>query len=133
MKFLIDESLSAELANAARARGYDESSHVRWLGRAGWPDQTLNGLIREDNWTFVTKNARVPGAACATCSARQRQPVEAGVVCFNLPSGTDLDLQLELFELALDEIGASGLLHQVLDVTLDGTDVVIRRLRATQG
>jgi hypothetical protein len=36
----------------------------------------------------------------------------------------DLDLQLELFELALDEVGGGDLVNQVLDVTLAENDEI---------
>jgi hypothetical protein len=53
MKFLIDE----ELTKLAHARGYGESSHIVWLGRAGLKDWELKPLILQDDWTFVTKNS----------------------------------------------------------------------------
>jgi hypothetical protein len=56
MKFLIDECLSPEMTKLAIARGYGESSHVVWLGRAGSKDWELKHLMLKDDWTFVTKN-----------------------------------------------------------------------------
>ncbi len=38
MKFLIDECLSPKLAELARRKGYGESAHIVWLGRAGAKD-----------------------------------------------------------------------------------------------
>jgi hypothetical protein len=35
-KFLIDECLSPDLAVLARAGCFSESSHVTWMGKAGW-------------------------------------------------------------------------------------------------
>jgi hypothetical protein len=40
-KFLIGECLSPDLAALARERGFFESSHVTWLGKAGWKDWEL--------------------------------------------------------------------------------------------
>jgi Domain of unknown function (DUF5615) len=57
LKFLIDECLSPELAQLARDRGYHESFHVSWLGKAGWKDWELKELILEQDWTFVTRNS----------------------------------------------------------------------------
>ena len=44
-KFLIDECLSPDLAALARDRGFAESSHVTWLGKAGWKDWELKRFI----------------------------------------------------------------------------------------
>lgn len=41
MKLLIDECLSPELTRLAHAEGYEESSHVVWLGRSGLKDWEL--------------------------------------------------------------------------------------------
>ena len=56
-KFLIDECLSPDLAALARERGFFESSHVTWLGKAGWKDWELKQFILEQDWTFVTRNS----------------------------------------------------------------------------
>ena len=45
MKFLVDECLSPELTKLAHDRGYDESSHVAWLGRTGAKDWELKPFI----------------------------------------------------------------------------------------
>ena len=50
MKFLVDECLSPELTKLAQARGFGESSHVVWLGRAGLKDWELKPLILEGDW-----------------------------------------------------------------------------------
>lgn len=57
MKLLIDECLSPELTKLAHDRGYGESSHVVWLGKAGAKDWELKPLILDGDWTFVTRNA----------------------------------------------------------------------------
>jgi len=56
MKFLVDECLSPELTLRAQSKGYGESSHVVWLGRAGLKDWQLKPLIVAGDWTFVTRN-----------------------------------------------------------------------------
>ncbi len=57
MKLLVDECLSEELTKLARERGYLESSHIRWLGKAGAKDWELLPIILAGDWTFVTKNS----------------------------------------------------------------------------
>lgn len=134
MKFLVDECLSEELTKAARCRGHAEASHVRWLGRAGAKDWQLLPLILDGDWVFVTKNAYdfrgspdAPGARGEYAKAE----IHAGLVCLNGPPGMDLDLQLDLFEAAMDEIDREpGLINQVLEVsaaTLSASGFQIRR------
>jgi hypothetical protein len=133
MKFLIDECLSPELTKAAFARGYGESSHVVWLGRAGLKDWELKPLILHGDWTFVTKNsvdfrgsAERPGAKGQYADVA----IHAGLICLNGPPGMDLDMQLELFEQALDEVGSDAdLVNQVLELTIDEGAIDIRRYR----
>jgi hypothetical protein len=59
MKFLINinECLSLDLVEVARERGFVESSHVVWIGKAGWKDWELKPFILEGDWTFVTRNS----------------------------------------------------------------------------
>jgi hypothetical protein len=46
--------------------------------------------------------------------------IHAGLICFNGPVGMDLDMQIKLFETALDELDQnSDLINQVLEITLD--------------
>ena len=57
VKFLIDECLSLDLVAVARGRGFVESSHVVWMGKAGWKDWELKPFILEGDWTLVTRNS----------------------------------------------------------------------------
>ena len=56
LKFLIDECLSLDLVEVARDRGFAQSSHVVWLGKAGWKDWQLKPFILDGDWTFVTRD-----------------------------------------------------------------------------
>lgn len=131
MKFLIDECLSPELTKHAHARGYGESSHIVWLGRAGLKDWELKPLILQDDWTFVTKNsvdfrgsAEKPGVKGQYADVA----IHAGLICLNGPPGMDLDMQLELFEQALDELESDAdLVDQVLEITMNESTIDIRR------
>jgi hypothetical protein len=120
LKLLIDECLSPELAKAAMARGY-ESTHIGWLKRHGSKDWQIRPLIIEGDWTFVTRNAvdfRGPSAAPGTKGQYAGVELHAGLICLIGPS-LDIDLQLELFEHALDELDAKpDLVNQGLDVIL---------------
>jgi hypothetical protein len=124
MKFLIDECLSPKLAKLARDRGYSESSHVVWLGKGGWQDWNLMPFIVDEDWTFVTKNSIDFGGPQDNAEASghyANAEVHAGLICLNGPEGMDLDLQLELFEHALEELARDGdLVNQRLEITATG-------------
>jgi hypothetical protein len=80
---------------------------------------------------FVTKNsvdfrdsAEKPGARGQYADV----PIHAGLICLNGPPGMDLDMQLELFEQALDELESDiDLVNQVLEITMDESAIDIRR------
>jgi hypothetical protein len=119
----------------AVARGHVGSTHVRWIGKGGVKDWNLTPVILDGDWTFVTRNAYdFRGAPEAPGAKGEYAKVElhAGLICFNGPAdGFTLDIQLELFEIALDELDRDGdLVNQVLEVTLEGDetqDITIRR------
>lgn len=134
MKFLIDECLSEELAKLARDRGHGEASHVRWIGKGGAKDWELLPVILEGDWVFVTKNAydfRGPSDAPGAKGEYAKAELHAGLICLNGPPGMDLDLQLDLFDAAMDELGRDlDLVNQVLEVTaatLGAAEFQIRR------
>jgi Domain of unknown function (DUF5615) len=131
MKFLVDECLSPELTKLARAKGYAESAHVVWVGRAGLKDWELKSFILKDDWTFVTKNSvdfRGPAEKPGTKGQYADVAIHAGLICLNGPPGMDLDMQLELFEQALEELEADAdLVNQVLEITLDDDALHVRR------
>lgn len=133
MKFLVDECLSPELAKLARAKGHGESSHVLWLGRAGLKDWELKPVILDGDWTFVTRNSldfRGPADKPGAKGQYAGVEIHAGLVCLNDPSGMDLDMQLELFEQALEELQADpDLVNQVLEITCENDALTVRRYR----
>ena len=135
MKALVDECLSTELVALAADRGHPGSSHVRWIGLGGAKDWTLMPVILDGDWTFVTRNAydfRGPPAAPGSKGEYAKAGLHAGLICLNGPTeGFDLDAQLELFEVALDELDRDpDLVNQVLEVTLEAGgdgDITVRR------
>jgi hypothetical protein len=137
MKFLVDECLSPELVKLAHAKGHGESSHVVWLGRAGLKDWELKPVILDGDWTFVTRNSvdfRGPADAPGARGQYAGVEIHAGLVCLNGPSGMDLDMQLEFFAQALDELEAdSDLVNQVLEITFEEHALAVRRYRLPDG
>ena len=136
MKFLVDECLSPELTRLAHARGHGESSHVVWLGRTGLKDWELKPIILDKDWTFVTKNSvdfRGPAERSGSKGQYADVWLHAGLVCLNGPPGMNLDMQLEIVELALDELEAdTDLVNQVLEITWEEDDLRIRRYQPYQ-
>lgn len=127
MKLLIDECLSPELAKLAQQRGHGQSSHIVWLGKSGWKDWSLKAVILDGDWTFVTKNSmhfRGPANEPGSKGQYADVAIHAGLICLNGPEGMDLDLQLELFEIALDEVGTGDLVNEVLEIILGDNDEV---------
>lgn len=126
MKFLIDECLSPKLTELARKSGYGESSHVVWIGQAGTKDWDLISLIVDGDWTFVTRNSvDFRGAASDPGAKGQyaRVSLHAGLICLNGLDGMTRDIQIELFEQALQELAVNpDLVNQVLEISLDNDD-----------
>ena len=82
VKFLIDECLSQDLVDVARDRGFTQSSHVVWLGKAGWKDWELKPFILEGDWTFVTRDSvdfRGPVKHPGTRGQYADVPIHAGL------------------------------------------------------
>jgi hypothetical protein len=133
MKLLVDECMSEELTKLAQRRGHAEASHVAWIGKRGWKDWELKAVILGGDWTFVTRNSidfRGPRNAPGSRGQYADVALHAGLICLNGPVGMDLDLQLELFETALDELDRdSDLVNQVLEISLQDSGEEIDVLR----
>ena len=131
MKLLIDECLSLELALRARKCGYGESSHVVWRGLSGTKDWDLMPFILDGDWTFVTNNSfdfRGPLSRPGSRGQYAGAEIHAGLICLNCASGMDLDLQIELFDHALEELSKDGdLVNQVLEITLENDYLRVQR------
>lgn len=135
MKVLVDECLSTELVQLAAARGHTGSSHVRWIGKGGMKDWNLLPVILDGDWTFVTRNAydfRGPADAPGRKGVYAKAGLHPGLICLNGPvDGFDLETQLELFQIALEELARDpDLVNQVLEVTLEAghdAEITVRR------
>lgn len=131
MKFLIDECLSPELTKIAHQRGHGESSHVVWLNLSGLKDWELKPIILDGDWTFVTKNSidfRGPAGHPGSKGQYADVQLHAGLICLNGPSGMDLEMQRDLFDIALDELkDNSDLINQVLELTHEEDGILLRR------
>ncbi|MBS0643489.1 MAG: hypothetical protein JSS43_26815 [Proteobacteria bacterium] len=131
MKLLIDECLSPHLTVMAQEHGFGDSSHVVWRGWSGLKDWQLKPLILAGDWPFVTRNAidfRGPHNAPGTAGEYADVELHAGLVCLSGPASMDLEMCSDLFALALEELAREpDLINQVLEVTLDDDEILIRR------
>jgi hypothetical protein len=130
-KFLIDECLSPDLATLARQRGFAESSHVTWLGKAGWKDWELKDFILDEDWTFVTRNSSDFRGAVSAPGARGQYAgvtLHAGLVCINGPDQMGAYDEAELFAIVLDAIADGDLINEGIEITLsaDGEFELLR-------
>ena len=120
MKFLIDECLSIRLAVMAVDAGHTQSVHVNHRGLTGWKDHHLMKLILEEDWTLVTRNSddfRPRPGSTSQAPCYLNQPLHAGLVCLNLPSGTGRAEQEAYFCTVLDQVGVPGdLVNRVLEI-----------------
>lgn len=123
MKLLIDECLSPQLALRAQQAGHGESSHVVWLGKAGWKDWELKAFILQEDWTFVTVNSvdfRGPQVNPGSAGQYADVDLHAGLICFNGPDFIDRNMQIAMLDAALEMIEDHGgdLVTKVVEVTL---------------
>lgn len=131
MNLFIDECLSDELTRMALDRGYWGSTSVRRRGLSGTPDWRLLPILLAEDLTLVTKNSidfRGPAGALGSKGLYAGLDLHAGLICLNGPVGMDLDLQKELFAVALDRLDALGgdLTNRVLEVSLEDDAIRLR-------
>ncbi|KPH05079.1 toxin-antitoxin system, toxin component, PIN family protein (plasmid) [Rhizobium acidisoli] len=119
MKFLVDECLHTSLVAVAQSHGHD-CFHVNWLGLSGETDWDLMPRIIEEDFAFVTNNARDFRKLYA------KEELHAGLVII-VPQVLPAQ-QRELFALILQDLaGGQDIINEVIEVTLDGEDAVLTR------
>jgi predicted nuclease of predicted toxin-antitoxin system len=119
VKFLIDECLHTTLVAVAQDHGH-ECFHVNWIGLSGEADWDLMPRIVEENFTFVTNNARDFRRLYAN---EELHPGLVIIVPQVVPA-----LQRELFEAVLADLEPNeDLLNEVIEITLDGEAAEITR------
>ncbi len=113
MKFLIDECLSPELVKLARERGHAESTHVTWLGMRARQDWAIVRRAIDAGYVLVTNNT------LDFMSLIRRESVHPGLVCLEVAPGMmSFTVQRQLFILALDRLGDSEPVNEVLQIAL---------------
>ena len=119
MKFLIDECLHTSLVAVAGEYGH-ECFHVNWLGLSGEADWNLMPRIVEEDFTFVTNNARDFRKLYA------KEQLHAGLVII-VPQVLP-ELQRQLFVLTLQELaGGEAIVNEVIEVSIDGDEAILNR------
>lgn len=101
------------------------------MKRGGRKDWELREFILDSDWTFVTKNSvdfRGPADKPGSKGQYADVMMHAGLICLNGPPGMDLDMQIELFNEALDELARnSDFVNQVLEITLEDDTIHVQR------
>lgn len=118
-RFLIDECLTPELVPMAIQAGHVESTCVRDRGLAGTKDWKLIEHVVAGDFTLVTNNSVDfrGGGPGKLGGEHAKQPIHAGLVCLNSVHVLDLQRQLDLFQVALDELATmDDLVNQALEV-----------------
>lgn len=118
-RFLVDECLSPELVQMAVKAGHVESTCVRDRGLSGTKDWKLIEHAVAGDLTLVTHNSVDfrGGGPVKLGGEHAKQPIHAGLVGLNSVHTLDLWQQLDLFQIALDELGAlDDLVNQTLEV-----------------
>lgn len=119
LRFLIDECLSPELVQLAIKAGHVESTCVRDRGLAGTKDWKLIEHVVAGDFTLVTQNSvDFRGSGPGKLGGEHaQQSIHAGLVCLNSVYPLDLQKQLDLFQIALDELTSMDhLINQALEV-----------------
>jgi len=113
VKFLVDECLSPDLVAIARARGHGGSTHVTWLGLRSRKDWSIVQRAIDGGYVLVTNDR------ADFTSLFRREKLHAGLVCLNVACGLmSLDVQKRLFSLALERLGDSEPINELLEITL---------------
>lgn len=113
MKFLIDECLSPELVRLAHERGHEESTHVTWRGLRSRRDWSIVRHAIDAGYVLVTNNT------LDFTSLVSRESVHLGLICLEVAPGLmNLDVQRQLFMLALDRLDDTEPINEVLHITL---------------
>jgi len=120
VKFLIDECLSPELVALARARGFHESTHVTWLGMRSKKDWAIVRRAARDGFVLVTNNT------ADFTALYEREDIHAGLICLNVAPGLmRFEVQKSLFQLALDRLGETEPVNEVIEITLTADGKVL--------
>jgi predicted nuclease of predicted toxin-antitoxin system len=115
VKLLIDECLHTSLVEVAHAAGH-VADHVNYLGLGSSKDWQLMATIRALDYTFVTNNRS------DFLALHAREALHAGMIII-VPSVTPVR-QRELFNAALEHIGARDLTNTVVEVEYAGNRIM---------
>ncbi|MER8465873.1 DUF5615 family PIN-like protein [Mesorhizobium sp. M1396] len=119
MRFLIDECLHTSLVAVAQERGH-EANHVNWLGLSGETDWDLMPLIVEEDFTFVTNNAKDFRKLYA------KEQVHAGLIIVVPQVGPEK--QRELFDALLEDFGPEEfLINEVIEIEIENGNAIVTR------
>ena len=132
-RLFIDECLSLELAEMAKAAGFSESTCSRDRGQLGLSDRLLVDLVASGDYTLVTHNARDfrGGGARNPGGLYSQQAIHAGLVCLSSCYPMNLARQRELFGYVLQELHHTpDLVNQALEIFESETGEIVMTVYA---
>jgi predicted nuclease of predicted toxin-antitoxin system len=120
VKFLTDECLSPELTLLARARGFQQSTHVTWLGLSGAKDHVIARRAVDESFIFVTHNT----ADFRPLYAKKR--IHLGLVGFNTAARImNLVFPKALFLRVLRELDGAEPYNEALEISVAADGIVV--------
>ena len=123
IKFLIDECLTPDLVDVARAR-WIEAEHIARIGRASSPDWRIVELALDGDYALVTNNAR------DFRRFYKGLEIHPGLLIL-LPQGR-YQQQIALFRKVLDHIDTHpDIVNQLVEVDAAGVITVMPWARAS--
>jgi hypothetical protein len=132
MKFLIDECLKPELVSLAHRTQYSAIS-VRDLGMCGTKDWKIAAYVIENDCVLVTHNSKDFRDTNGGSGYLTKEQLHPGLICLNSDGSMTPELQMDLFETALQFLinnTITDLMNQVIEIDCSGDEVNIRHYEA---
>jgi hypothetical protein len=112
---------------------------VPWIGKAGWKDWELKVILLNQDWVLVTwkcKDFRGPKEAPGSKGVLSKVSLHAGLICVDVATGMDMEVQKILFAEVLRELANNpDLRNQVIEVSMseagDKTDLIRDEMHVT--
>ena len=132
MKFLIDECLKPDLVSLAHRANFGATS-VRDLGMCGTKDWEIAAYVIENDCVLVTHNSKDFRDTNGSLGYLTKEQLHPGLICLNSDGPMTPEMQMDLFETALQYLLDSkitDLLNQVIEIDCISDDVNIRHYEA---
>jgi hypothetical protein len=132
MKFLVDECLQPDLVSLAHRVQYAAIS-VRDLGMCGTKDWDIAAYVIENDCVLVTHNSKDFRDTNGSPGYLTKEQLHPGLICLNSDKPMTPELQMDLFETALQFLldnAITDLMNQVIEIDYIGDDLNIQHYDA---